>query len=128
MYVCVRACACVKAAVHSLLRHVRFFSGPLREDEGADQRKQRKACYHAAALEGGGGGGVPPVSPHACIKDAVAGEVFDDAWRLATRALQGLLRKHWETENAGQSAHHPLSFTQAFLSSFHGPPAWGSDL
>ncbi|KAL2077678.1 hypothetical protein ACEWY4_027182 [Coilia grayii] len=86
------------------------------EDEGVDQRK---ACYHAAVLEpstgrsggggagtgaaggGGGGGGVPPISPHACIKDAVAGEVFDDAWRLTMRALQGLLQKHWERDPIG---------------------------
>ncbi|XP_048088148.1 protein FAM149A [Alosa alosa] len=84
------------------------YDGKEMEDEGDDQRKQKKACYHAAALGGeggggGGGGGVPPVSPHACIKDAVAGEVFDDAWRLATHALQGLLCKHWEMDPTGQS-------------------------
>ncbi|XP_061848288.1 protein FAM149A isoform X2 [Colius striatus] len=41
--------------------------------------------------------GIPPVSPHACIKDAVASEVFDHIWSNVIGILEELIKKNWET-------------------------------
>ncbi|NXI54201.1 F149A protein, partial [Chloroceryle aenea] len=41
--------------------------------------------------------GIPPVSPNACIKDAVASEVFDLIWNNVIVMLEELIKKQWET-------------------------------
>ncbi|NXP55289.1 F149A protein, partial [Heliornis fulica] len=41
--------------------------------------------------------GLPPVSPMACIKDAVASEVFDCIWSNVIGILEELIKKNWET-------------------------------
>ncbi|NXH16660.1 F149A protein, partial [Bucco capensis] len=41
--------------------------------------------------------GIPPVSPDACIKDAVASEVFDCIWNNIIGILVKLIKKTWET-------------------------------
>ncbi|NXA14741.1 F149A protein, partial [Sapayoa aenigma] len=41
--------------------------------------------------------GIPPVSPNACIKDAVASEVFDNIWSNIIGILEELIKKNWET-------------------------------
>ncbi|XP_043749476.1 protein FAM149A isoform X1 [Cervus elaphus] len=40
--------------------------------------------------------GLPPVSPHACIRAAVAAEVFDHVWTNVVEVLEKLTRKNWE--------------------------------
>ncbi|XP_057553491.1 protein FAM149A isoform X5 [Hippopotamus amphibius kiboko] len=40
--------------------------------------------------------GLPPVSPHGCIRDAVAAEVFDHIWTTVVEILEKLIRKNWE--------------------------------
>ncbi|NXA76600.1 F149A protein, partial [Thryothorus ludovicianus] len=60
------------------------------EDEIWEQKKMRlseKRCKR----------GIPPVSPNACIKDAVASEVFDHIWRNVIGILEELIKKNWET-------------------------------
>ncbi|NWZ65913.1 F149A protein, partial [Acrocephalus arundinaceus] len=60
------------------------------EDEIWEQKKMRlseKRCKR----------GIPPVSPNACIKDAVASEVFDDIWSNVIGILEELIKKNWET-------------------------------
>ncbi|NXU36591.1 F149A protein, partial [Drymodes brunneopygia] len=60
------------------------------EDESWEQKKIRlseKRCKH----------GIPPVSPNACIKDAVASEVFDHIWSNVIGILEELIKKNWET-------------------------------
>lgn len=47
--------------------------------------------------------GVPHVSPNACIRDAVADELFDDVWREVVSFLEELLSKHWEKQHSGAS-------------------------
>lgn len=37
--------------------------------------------------------GIPPVSPNACIKDAVASEVFDHIWSNVIGILEELIKK-----------------------------------
>ncbi|XP_053515793.1 protein FAM149A isoform X2 [Artibeus jamaicensis] len=46
--------------------------------------------------------GLPPVSPHDCIKDAVAAEVFDRVWRSVVEILEKLIRKNWEVALTGR--------------------------
>ncbi|KAM8799212.1 protein FAM149A [Eudromia elegans] len=41
--------------------------------------------------------GIPPVSPKACIKDAVTSEVFDHIWSNVIEILELLIKKNWET-------------------------------
>ncbi|NWX29870.1 F149A protein, partial [Notiomystis cincta] len=60
------------------------------EDEIWEQKKMdlsEKRCKR----------GIPPVSPNACIKDAVAAEVFDHIWSNVTGILEELIKKIWET-------------------------------
>ncbi|XP_017897425.1 PREDICTED: protein FAM149A isoform X1 [Capra hircus] len=49
-------------------------------------RRRRTWCTH----------GLPPVSPHDCIRDAVAAEVFDHVWMNVVEVLEKLTRKNWE--------------------------------
>ncbi|NXH61639.1 F149A protein, partial [Rhabdornis inornatus] len=59
------------------------------EDEIWEQKKMRlseKRCKR----------GIPPVSPNACIKDAVASEVFDLIWSNVIGILEELIKKNWE--------------------------------
>lgn len=46
--------------------------------------------------------GLPPVSPHDCIKDAVAAEVFDYVWTNVVEILKELIRKNWELTLTGR--------------------------
>uniref|UniRef100_A0A803YS57 DUF3719 domain-containing protein n=1 Tax=Meleagris gallopavo TaxID=9103 RepID=A0A803YS57_MELGA len=41
--------------------------------------------------------GIPPVSPMACIEDAVASEIFDHLWSNVIGILEELIKKHLET-------------------------------
>ncbi|KAK9963026.1 hypothetical protein ABG768_006249 [Culter alburnus] len=65
------------------------YDGKEMEDEEVDQRKSSSVVPR---------GGVPPVSPHACIRDAVADELFDDVWREVVGLLEELLHKYWEKQ------------------------------
>ncbi|KAG5845003.1 hypothetical protein ANANG_G00134160 [Anguilla anguilla] len=81
--------------------------------------------------------GVPPVSPHACIKDAVAGEVFDDVWREVVHMLEAeLLHRRWESELAdgaplvGTSESSKAgcdSTSHILIKTLSGPVSRGSD-
>ncbi|KAM7112126.1 protein FAM149A isoform 3-T3 [Ciconia maguari] len=60
------------------------------DDESWEQKKTRLAEKRSKR-------GIPPVSPNACIKDAVASEVFDHIWSNVLAILEGLIKKNWET-------------------------------
>ena len=60
-----------------------------------------------------GKSGVPPVSPHTCIRDAVADEAFDDMWREVVNSLGELLHKHWQRQITGLSIYKPLYYRAA---------------
>ncbi|XP_075356307.1 protein FAM149A isoform X2 [Mycteria americana] len=60
------------------------------DDESWEQKKTRLAEKRSKR-------GIPPVSPNACIKDAVASEVFDHIWSNVLGILEELIKKNWET-------------------------------
>ncbi|XP_010147857.1 PREDICTED: protein FAM149A, partial [Eurypyga helias] len=59
-------------------------------DESWEQKKMHLAEKRSKR-------GIPPVSPNACIKDAVASEVFDCIWSNVIGILEELIKKNWET-------------------------------
>ncbi|XP_061107889.1 protein FAM149A [Conger conger] len=107
-----------------------FFAYDAKEadEERADPRKAAGAVRSA---------GVPPVSPHACIRDAVTGEVFDDVWKEVVLLLEGeLLHKHWESEVTDGVTHVGTSelskvgcdsSSHILLKTLSGPVSRGSD-
>ncbi|XP_025961015.1 protein FAM149A isoform X2 [Dromaius novaehollandiae] len=60
------------------------------DDESLEQKKMHLAEKKSKP-------GIPPVSPNACIKDAVASEVFDCIWSNIIEILEELIKKKWET-------------------------------
>ncbi|NXP15899.1 F149A protein, partial [Thinocorus orbignyianus] len=60
------------------------------DDENWEQKKMHLAEKRSKR-------GIPPVSPNACIKDAVASEVFDCIWSNVIGILEELIKKNWET-------------------------------
>uniref|UniRef100_A0A8B9G6A6 Family with sequence similarity 149 member A n=1 Tax=Amazona collaria TaxID=241587 RepID=A0A8B9G6A6_9PSIT len=63
------------------------------DDESWEQKKMRLAEKWSKR-------GIPPVSPNACIKDAVASEVFDCIWSNIIGILEELIKKNWDTNVA----------------------------
>ncbi|XP_014800977.1 PREDICTED: protein FAM149A isoform X2 [Calidris pugnax] len=63
------------------------------DDESWEQKKMRLAEKRSKC-------GIPPVSPNACIKDAVVSEVFDCIWSNVIGILEELIKKNWETNIA----------------------------
>ncbi|XP_015853399.1 protein FAM149A isoform X2 [Peromyscus maniculatus bairdii] len=49
--------------------------------------------------------GLPPISPHDCIRDAVAAEVFDHVWTNVIELLEDLIRKTWESALTDEKKH-----------------------
>ncbi|XP_067407701.1 protein FAM149A isoform X2 [Emydura macquarii macquarii] len=101
------------------------------DDESLEQKKAQLARKRNKR-------GIPPVSPNACIKDAVAAEVFDCVWSNVVEILEELIRKNWETaitENDKQVEklkaitsklpHLPVSHIAADTASV--PPSTGSE-
>nr|XP_036852727.1 protein FAM149A isoform X2 [Manis javanica] len=63
-----------------------------REEDGDECLEQKPAPHRRARRKHG----LPPISPHDCIKDAVAAEVFDHVWTNVVEILRKLIRKNWE--------------------------------
>ncbi|XP_074807394.1 protein FAM149A isoform X3 [Natator depressus] len=72
------------------------------DDESLEQKKAQLAQKRNKC-------GIPPVSPNACIKDAVAAEVFDGVWSNIVEILEELIRKNWETAITADTASVPPS-------------------
>ncbi|XP_058854087.1 protein FAM149A-like [Acipenser ruthenus] len=98
------------------------------DDEGLEFRKIPKKCNR----------GVPPVSPNACIKDAVTAEVFDDVWRDVVEIIGELIRKHWENELTDEDTQMvnletpggkllPVPASHVTVDTFSIPPSRGSE-
>nr|XP_013797560.1 PREDICTED: protein FAM149A isoform X1 [Apteryx mantelli mantelli]XP_013797565.1 PREDICTED: protein FAM149A isoform X1 [Apteryx mantelli mantelli] len=59
------------------------------DDESLEQKKKHLAEKKSKR-------GIPPVSPNACVKDAVASEVFDHIWSNIIETLEELIKKKRE--------------------------------
>ncbi|OPJ71200.1 protein FAM149A isoform A [Patagioenas fasciata monilis] len=70
--------------------YLAFDNKELSDDESWEQKKRHLAEKRSKR-------GIPPVSPNACIKDAVASEVFDCIWSNVIGVLEELIKKNWET-------------------------------
>ncbi|XP_045142702.1 protein FAM149A isoform X2 [Echinops telfairi] len=87
-----RACSLLEEEIYDVegkIEEYFAFDGKEEDDECLEQKKAprgRRGRKH----------GLPPISPHACIKDAVAAEVFDHVWGNVVALLEELVRKHWE--------------------------------
>ncbi|NXN94747.1 F149A protein, partial [Rhinopomastus cyanomelas] len=64
------------------------------DDESWEQKKMHLAEKRTKH-------GIPPISPDACIKDAVVSEVFDCIWNNVIGLLEELIKKNWETSPTG---------------------------
>uniref|UniRef100_A0A8C5L7J2 Family with sequence similarity 149, member A n=1 Tax=Jaculus jaculus TaxID=51337 RepID=A0A8C5L7J2_JACJA len=56
--------------------------------------------------------GLPPISPHDCIRDAVAAEVFDHVWTIVIEALDELTRKTWRSALTGKKQKEKLKLAE----------------
>ncbi|XP_009081964.1 PREDICTED: protein FAM149A [Acanthisitta chloris] len=89
------------SAVYSFLEEEIYdMDGKIEEYLAFDNRElddesweQKKMCLAEKRSKRG----IPPVSPSACIKDAVASEVFDHIWSNVIGILEELIKKNWET-------------------------------
>lgn len=70
------------------------FTYSISEDESLEQKKDQVALRRNKR-------GIPPISPNACIKDAVSAEIFNDIWRDVIDVLEELIRKHWQNNISG---------------------------
>ncbi|KAL0973929.1 hypothetical protein UPYG_G00213090 [Umbra pygmaea] len=84
----------------SLCKHSCLLQEEVYEKEG---RIEEFLAYDAEDTENvwvdagrAGRPGAPPMSPHACIREAVTDEAFDDVWREAVHSVRELLYKHWK--------------------------------
>ncbi|MBZ3885800.1 Protein FAM149A [Sciurus carolinensis] len=62
------------------------------QKEDGDEHLERKPAHCGRKWRKNG---LPPVSPHDCIRDAVAAEVFDRVWTYVVEILEELIRKTW---------------------------------
>ncbi|XP_057553488.1 protein FAM149A isoform X2 [Hippopotamus amphibius kiboko] len=86
-------------ACSSLEEEVYDVDGKIEEYFAFDRKEDGEACleqkpaHHPMTWRRHG---LPPVSPHGCIRDAVAAEVFDHIWTTVVEILEKLIRKNWE--------------------------------
>ncbi|ELK37958.1 Protein FAM149A [Myotis davidii] len=64
-----------------------------------NEQLEQKSAHHCGMWRKHG---LPPISPHDCIKDAVAAEVFDHIWTNVTEILEELIKKNWEVMLTGR--------------------------
>ncbi|XP_045053082.2 protein FAM149A isoform X1 [Desmodus rotundus] len=74
-----------------------YFAFDQKEDD--DERPGQKSAQHYRTRHKHA---LPPVSPHDCIKDAVAAEVFDRVWANVVEILEKLISKNWEITLTGR--------------------------
>ncbi|XP_048647802.1 protein FAM149A isoform X1 [Marmota marmota marmota] len=87
------ACSSLEEEVYDMDGKVEeYFAFDKKED--GDERLGQKPAHRGRNWHKHG---LPPISPHDCIKDAVAAEVFDHVWKNVVEILEELIRKNWET-------------------------------
>ncbi|XP_062899086.1 protein FAM149A-like [Mobula hypostoma] len=102
------------------------------EDESLEQKKVQVAQRRNKR-------GIPPISPHACIKDAVSAEIFNDIWRDVIGVLEELIRKHWENNLSGEAKQTAsmqcaimskmphINDSRIIITNYSVPPSRGSE-
>eukprot|EP00069_Balaena_mysticetus_P011907 bmy_00297T0 len=86
------ACSSLEEEVYDVDGKIEeYFAFDRREDD-EDCLEQNPAHHHRTWHKHG----LPPVSPHDCVRDAVAAEVFDHVWTAVVEILEKLIRKNWE--------------------------------
>ncbi|XP_054422120.1 protein FAM149A isoform X2 [Pteronotus mesoamericanus] len=92
------ACSSLQEEVYDVEGKIEeYFAFDRKEDD--DERIGSKSAHRYRTWRKHG---LPPVSPHECIKDAVAAEVFDHMWTNVVEILEKLIRKNWETAFTGR--------------------------
>ncbi|XP_048186288.1 protein FAM149A isoform X2 [Perognathus longimembris pacificus] len=78
--------------------------------EDGDELLEQTSAHHGRKWNKHG---LPPISPHDCIKDAVAAEIFDHVWKNVVEILQELIRKTWEaTVTGGKKQNEKLKVAE----------------
>uniref|UniRef100_A0A8D1X3L3 DUF3719 domain-containing protein n=1 Tax=Sus scrofa TaxID=9823 RepID=A0A8D1X3L3_PIG len=86
------ACPSLEEEVYGMDGKIEEYFAFDRKEDDEDCLEKRSAHHHSTWRKHG----LPPVSPHDCIRDAVAAEVFDHVWTDVVKILETLIRKHWE--------------------------------
>ncbi|XP_041607803.1 protein FAM149A isoform X1 [Vulpes lagopus] len=86
------ACSPLEEEVYGVDGKIEEYFAFDRKEEDDECLEQKSAHHHRMWRKHG----LPPVSPHDCIKDAVAAEVFDHVWTNVVEILEELIRKNWE--------------------------------
>ncbi|XP_025874043.2 protein FAM149A isoform X1 [Vulpes vulpes] len=86
------ACSPLEEEVYGVDGKIEEYFAFDRKEEDDECLEQKSAHHHRMWRKHG----LPPVSPHDCIKDAVAAEVFDHVWTNMVEILEELIRKNWE--------------------------------
>uniref|UniRef100_A0A286X9P0 Family with sequence similarity 149 member A n=1 Tax=Cavia porcellus TaxID=10141 RepID=A0A286X9P0_CAVPO len=87
------ACSCLEEEVYGVDGKIEEYFAFDRREDGDEQLEQKPAGAGRKWRKHG----LPPISPHDCIKDTVAAEVFDHVWTNMVEILGELIQKHWET-------------------------------
>uniref|UniRef100_A0A8B7WJF3 Protein FAM149A n=1 Tax=Castor canadensis TaxID=51338 RepID=A0A8B7WJF3_CASCN len=87
------ACSSLEEEVYNADGKIEEYFAFDRKEEG-DERLEQKPAHHLRKWHKHG---LPPISPHDCIKEAVAAEVFDHVWTNVVEILEDLIRKNWES-------------------------------
>uniref|UniRef100_A0A8D1X625 DUF3719 domain-containing protein n=1 Tax=Sus scrofa TaxID=9823 RepID=A0A8D1X625_PIG len=98
------ACPSLEEEVYGMDGKIEEYFAFDRKEDDEDCLEKRSAHHHSTWRKHG----LPPVSPHDCIRDAVAAEVFDHVWTDVVKILETLIRKHWEITLAGQKPKEKL--------------------
>ncbi|XP_066093077.1 protein FAM149A isoform X1 [Saccopteryx bilineata] len=92
------ACSSLQEEVYDVDGKIEeYFAFDRKEDD--DERLEPRSAPHCRTQRKHG---LPPVSPHDCITDAVAAEVFDHVWTNLVETLGALMRKQWELALTGR--------------------------
>ncbi|CAO2612031.1 Protein FAM149A [Lemmus lemmus] len=95
------SCSSLKEEVYHMDGNIEEYFAFDRKQDGDEHLEQNPALrdrkWHRHRL--------PPISPHDCIRDAVAAEVFDHVWTNVVDILEDLIRKTWESALTGERKH-----------------------
>ncbi|KAM9043577.1 protein FAM149A isoform 3-T5 [Megaptera novaeangliae] len=86
------ACSSLEEEVYDVDGKIEEYFAFDRKEDDEDCLEQNPTHHHRTWHKHG----LPPVSPHDCVRDAVAAEVFDHVWTAVVEILEKLIRKNWE--------------------------------